>query len=478
MKSYQQYINGEFRDAVSKERFEVINPFTEKVVAMAPKGNAEDAAVALEAATAAQKAWAATPCSERAVYLTKMAEAIRANRVMLAETLAEEQAKVMPLAQVEIDATAAYFDYYAGWSNKYEGEVIQSDRPTENILLYRQPVGVVVGICPWNFPFFVMARKVAPSILTGCTIILKPSSDTPNTTFEFAKLIAGIGLPKGVLNFVSGGGSTLGDALVRSPEVGLITLTGSVETGQRIISATAENITKTSLELGGKAPVIVCADCDMDLTVKAVVASRVIFSGQVCNCAERVYVEAPVYDEFIERMTKAMGEVTYGDPFAKTPHDMSSQINGAQLDKIAAMVDRAKAEGAEVLVGGKRAENQPSGYFYEPTLLADCTQDMEIVRKEIFGPALPVVKVDDFDEAIELSNDCEYGLTSSIFTSNMNKTMRAINELKFGETYVNREHFEAIQGFHAGWRKSGIGGADGKHGLYEYLQTHVAYIQY
>jgi lactaldehyde dehydrogenase/glycolaldehyde dehydrogenase len=209
-----------------------------------------------------------------------------------------------------------------------------------------------------------------------------------------------------------------------------------------------------------------------------VVASRVIFSGQVCNCAERVYVEAPVYDEFIERMTKAMSAVTYGDPFAKTAPDMSSQINGAQLDKIAAMVDRAKAEGAEVLVGGKRAENQPSGYFYEPTLLAGCTQDMEIVRKEIFGPALPVVKVDDFDEAIELSNDCEYGLTSSIFTSNMNKTMRAINELKFGETYVNREHFEAIQGFHAGWRKSGIGGADGKHGLFEYLQTHVAYIQY
>jgi len=478
MKSYQQYINGEFRDAVSKEQFEVINPFTEKVVAMAPKGNAEDAALALEAASAAQKAWAAKPCSERAVYLTKMAEAIRANRVMLAETLAEEQAKVMPLAQVEIDATAAYFDYYAGWSNKYEGEVIQSDRPTENILLYHQPIGVVVGICPWNFPFFVMARKVAPSILTGCTIILKPSSDTPNTTFEFAKLIADIGLPKGVLNFVSGGGSTLGDALVRSPEVGLITLTGSVETGQRIISATAENITKTSLELGGKAPVIVCSDCDMDLTVKAVVASRVIFSGQVCNCAERVYVEAPVYDEFMERMTKAMSDVTYGDPFAKTAPDMSSQINAAQLDKIAAMVDKAKAEGAEVLVGGKRAENQPSGYFYEPTLLAGCTQDMEIIRKEIFGPALPVVKVDGFDEAIELSNDCEYGLTSSIFTSNMNKMMRAINELKFGETYVNREHFEAIQGFHAGWRKSGIGGADGKHGLYEYLQTHVAYIQY
>ncbi len=478
MKVYQQYINGEFRDADSKEQFEVLNPFTEKVIAMAPKGGVEDAALALEAASSSQKSWAAKSCIERAGYLKKMAEIIRANRDMLARTLAEEQAKVLPLAQVEIDATAEYFDYYAGWARKYEGEVIQSDNPKENILLYRQPIGVVVGVCPWNFPFFVMARKVAPSLLTGCTIVLKPSSETPNTTFEFAKLISGIGLPKGVLNFVSGGGSTLGDALVRSPQVGLVTLTGSVETGQRIISASAENITKTSLELGGKAPVIICADCDMDMAVKAVVDSRIIFSGQVCNCAERVYVEAEVYDEFMGKLTNAMKAVTYGDPFADPAPCMSSQINKSQLVKIEEMVAKAKAEGAEVVVGGGRGDDQPTGFFYKPTLLANCTQDMEIVRNEIFGPVLPVVKVANFDEALDLSNDCEFGLTSSVFTTNITKMMRAINELKFGETYVNRSHFEAIQGFHAGWRKSGIGGADGKHGLFEYLQTHVAYIQY
>ena len=478
MKVYQQYISGEFCDAASNERFEVVNPYTQQVVAMAPKGDARDAKAALDAAYTSQKAWARVPCAERAEYLKRMAAVIRANRVMLAETLAEEQAKIMPLAQVEIDATAEYFDYYAGWSRKYEGEVIQSDRPTENILLYRKPIGVVVGICPWNFPFFVMARKVAPSVLTGCSIILKPSSETPNTTFEFAKLIAGIGLPNGVVNFVSGGGSTLGDTLVRSPKVGLVTLTGSVETGQRIITATAENITKTSLELGGKAPAIVCADADIDLAVKCVVDSRVIFSGQVCNCAERVYVEESIYDEFMGKLSKAMAAVTYGDPCADPAPNMSSQINAAQLEKIEAMVEQAKADGVEVLVGGSRAEDQPTGYFYKPTLLANCTQDMEIIRKEVFGPVLPVVKVSDFDQALDYANDCEYGLTSSIFTTSMNKMMRAINELQFGETYVNREHFEAIQGFHAGWRKSGIGGADGKHGLYEYLQTHVSYIQY
>ncbi|MDK2956034.1 MAG: lactaldehyde dehydrogenase / glycolaldehyde dehydrogenase [Desulfovibrionales bacterium] len=478
MKVYQQYINGEFRDAASKEQFEVVNPYTEKVVAMAPKGGAEDAEAALEAADASQKAWAAKPCAERASYLKKMAEIIRKNRMELASVLAEEQAKVMPLALAEIDSTSEYFDYYAGWARKYEGEVIQSDRPTENILLHRQPIGVVVGVCPWNFPFFVMARKVAPSLLTGCTIILKPSSETPNTTFEFAKMIADIGLPKGVLNFVAGGGATLGDTLVRSPKVGLVTLTGSVETGQSILAATAENITKTSLELGGKAPAIICSDADLDLAVKAVIDSRVIFSGQVCNCAERAYVDASIYDEFMDKLVKGMEAVAYGDPFADPAPGMSSQINAEQLSKIESMVEQAKADGAEVLAGGCRAADQPTGFFYKPTVLANCAQDMEIIRKEIFGPVLPVVKVADFDEALDFANDCEYGLTSSIFTNNVAKMMRAINELKFGETYVNREHFEAIQGFHAGWRKSGIGGADGKHGLYEYLQTHVTYIQY
>ncbi|MBG0777738.1 MAG: aldehyde dehydrogenase [Desulfovibrionaceae bacterium] len=477
MKTYRQYIDGGFRDSHSKDLIEVVNPFTEKVVATAANGDAQDAADALEAAQAAQAAWAAKPVIERAGYLKKMADVIRANRVELARTLVEEQAKISALAQVEIDVTAEYFDYYAGWARKYEGEIIESDRAGENILLFRQPIGVIVGICPWNFPFFVMARKVAPSLLTGSTIVLKPSSETPNTTFEFAKLVDTIGLPKGVLNFVSGRGSTLGDALVKSPITGMVTLTGSVEAGEQIIRATAPNITKTSLELGGKAPAIVCADADMDLAVKAVVGSRVIFSGQVCNCAERCYVEASVADEFMAKLGRAMAEVTFGDPFADPNPAMSSQISKEQLEKIEGMVQRAKAAGAEVLVGGERPD-MPTGFFYKPTVLGKCTQDMEIMRKEIFGPVLPVMPFSDLDEAIALANDCEYGLTSSIFTRDINKVMRASNELKFGETYVNREHFEAMQGFHAGWRKSGIGGADGKHGLYEYLQTHVVYIQH
>ena len=382
-----------------------------------------------------------------------------------------------PLAQVEIDLTAEYFDYYAGWARIYEGEIIQSDRPRENILLYRKPIGVVVGICPWNFPFFVMARKVAPSLLVGCTTVIKPSSIAPATVMHFASLLTELDLPAGVVNFVTGGGSTLGEALSSSSMTDMVSLTGSVEAGQRIIAAGAQNITKVSLELGGKAPAIVCADADMDLAVKAVTASRTVFSGQVCNCAERLYVHESVADMFAEKLAAAFAAVRLGNPFDDPAPDMCSQISAEHLEKISGMVKRAEADGAEAVVGGAPADRD-SGYFYTPTLLRNCRQDMEIVRNEVFGPVLPMMTFHDLDEALALANDCDYGLTSSIYTTNVSTAMEAVNRLKFGETYVNRENFEAMQGFHAGWRKSGIGGADGKHGLMEYLQTHVAYIQY
>lgn len=322
-----------------------------------------------------------------------------------------------------------------------------------------------------------MARKVAPALLTGNTIVVKPSSETPATTLEFAKLVAGLDLPAGIVNFISGRGSTLGEKLVRSPITAMVTLTGSVEAGTRIIEGTAANITKCSLELGGKAPAIVCADADLDLAVKAVVASRVIFSGQVCNCAERLYVEESIADEFTAKLVTAMKAVTYDDPFADPAPDMSCQVSLSQLEKIEAKVETARKEGADVLCGGKHPDMK-TGYFYEPTVLGNCKQDFDSVRNEVFGSVLPVLSFSDLDEAIALANDCEYGLTSSIYTANINKAFEAINRLKFGETYVNRENFEAMQGFHAGWQKSGIGGADGKHGLLEYLHTHVAYIQY
>jgi len=478
MKDYKQYINGKFVNSTSTDRIQVINPCTEEIISTIPKGSVIDANLALESAHEAQPKWEALPSIQRAAYLHKMANIIRDNRIFLAETLSKEQAKVIGLAQVEIDVTADYFDYNAGWARRIEGEIIQSDRVNEHIYLHKVPIGVAVGICPWNFPFFVMARKVAASLITGNTCVLKPSSEAPNTIMEFAELIQNIGLPAGVLNFICGSGSLIGNTLSASPLTGIISLTGSVSAGQQVIQASANNITKVSLELGGKAPAIVCSDANLDLAVNAIVSSKVIFSGQVCNCAERVYVQDNIYDKFVEKITAKMKQVKIADALTGVDADMSSLVSKSQVDKVSEMVEFAKKEGAEVIVGGKRPEQFNKGFYYEPTLLTNVTQNMEIIQEEVFGPVLPIMKFGSIEEAIALSNDCQFGLTSSVFTENFNTAMKVSSELKFGETYINREHFEAMQGFHAGWKKSGIGGADGKHGMEEYLHTKVVYAKY
>ncbi|MED4892780.1 MULTISPECIES: aldehyde dehydrogenase [Heyndrickxia] len=476
-KTYQMYIDGEFTDAASKETSQVINPATEEVISEVPKATIEDVRRAIDAAERAQKSWEKCPSSERAKYLTAIAQEIRRNADALARVISEEVGKTLELSTTEVHFTADYIDYMAGWARRYEGEIVPSDRPKENIFVYKAPIGVIAGILPWNFPFLLIARKAAPALITGNTIVIKPSGESPNNALEFAKIIDKIGLPKGVINIVTGSGSTLGDELSRNPKVGMVSLTGSYSAGAAVMRAAADNITKVSLELGGKAPTIVMDDADIDLAVKSVVESRVINTGQVCNCTERVYVQESVADVFISKIVKAMQDVKFGDPLAEEGLDMGPLVSKSALESVDQMVKRAVEGGAKVLTGGKPA-GRDKGYYYEPTVLVNVDNTMEIMREEIFGPVLPIATFKTLDEAIELANDCQYGLTSAIFTSNVDTMMRASNELKFGETYVNRESFEAIQGFHAGWRKSGVGGADGKHGLEEYLQTHVVYVQY
>ena len=471
---YQMYINGEF---ISKsETIPVINPADKKIISYIPKGTKEDVDSAVNAAFEAQKSWEKLPAIQRAGYLKKIAQKIRDNADMLAKTITEEQGKLLGLAFVEVNFTADYIDYMAEWARRYEGEIIQSDRPNENIFLFKLPIGVAAGILPWNFPFFLIARKLAPALLTGNTIVIKPSSDTPNNAFEFAKLVHETDLPKGVFNLVSGSGSEVGNSLAGNEKVGIISFTGSVPIGVKIMETAAKNVTKVSLELGGKAPAIVMADANIDLAVEAIKNSRVINNGQVCNCAERVYVHKSIEKEFTEKLIKAMSAVTYGDPL-KEEVDMGPLINQAAISHVQSLVDSAKEAGATIALGGQLS-SRVDGFYYEPTVITNVKQDMRIIKEEIFGPVLPIVTFETFDEAIEMANDSEFGLTSSIYTQNIDLAMRACKEIKFGETYINRENFEAMQGFHAGWRKSGIGGADGKHGLEEFLQTKVVYLQY
>ncbi|MGQ7744807.1 aldehyde dehydrogenase [Pectobacterium brasiliense] len=472
----RMYINGEFVENRSGKWIDVVNPATEQVISQIPEGSADDAKRAIDAAEAAQPGWEALPAVERGVWLHKIADGIREREAELTDTIIAEGGKTHGLAQTEVLFTADYLDYMAEWARRYEGEIIQSDRPNENIFVFRKAIGVTTGILPWNFPFFLIARKAAPALITGNTIVIKPSEITPNNAVIFAEIIHKIGLPKGVINFVTGYGPTVGQELAANPKVGMVSLTGSVAAGIATMTAAAQNVTKVSLELGGKAPAIVMDDADLDLAVKAIVSSRVINSGQVCNCAERVYVQKGIYDEFIARIKAAMEQVTFGNTAEKKALDMGPLISAAALQRVENKVAKAVSQGAKVLLGGQRESG--TGYFYPPTLLVDVKQDMPIMHEEVFGPVLPVATFDTLEEAIRMANDSEYGLTSSIYTQNINTAMKALKGLKFGETYINRENFEAMQGFHAGWRKSGVGGADGKHGLQEYLQTHVAYLQF
>lgn len=476
MKRYRMFIDGAFVDH-GGAMVPVVNPATEEVVSEAPAGERRHVDAAVDAADRAQKGWAKLAAVERAAHLYEIAAAVRAKVDFLAETLSEEQGKVLSLAKAEVASAADYFDYMGDFARRYEGEIIQSDRRNENILLFKLPIGVAAGILPWNFPFFLIARKMAPALVAGNTIVVKPSSTTPNNAFEFAKIVSETSLPKGVFNLVSGSGREIGNALAGHPKVGIVSFTGSVPGGVAVMKAAADNVTKVSLELGGKAPAIVMGDADLDLAVRAIHASRVINTGQVCNCAERVYVHESVAKAFASKMVAAMKATRYGDPLKDKDLDMGPLVSEDQLRSVEAAVAKAIADGAECLTGGKRA-SLPKGYHYEPTVLSGCRQEWDIMRQEIFGPVLPMTTFATLDEAIEMANDSEYGLTSSIYTKRLDVAMRACNEIRFGETYVNRENFEAMQGFHAGWRKSGIGGADGRHGLEEYLQTHVVYMQY
>lgn len=474
-KDNRNFINGTFAKHASAALLEVLNPATNESLGHIPNSSRADVDSAVEAATEAQAGWERLPAIQRANYLRRISKKVRENKGRLAELITREQGKVLGLAEVEVDFTADYIDYMAEWARRIEGEVITSDRPNETILLFRKAVGVVAGILPWNFPFFLIARKLAPALVAGNTIVIKPSEETPLNAFAFAQLVSECDLPPGVFNLIGGGRET-GSALAGHRGVNLISFTGSVGTGVHIMRAAAENLTRVNLELGGKAPAIVLASADIELAANAVYQSRILNSGQVCNCAERVYVERSILPEFTDRVVALMKSTTYGDPLADRSITMGPLVSAAQLGKVAAAVDLARKEGAQVALGGKVAD-RATGHHYEPTVLVNCSHDMDIMRSETFGPVLPIQAIDSLDEGIRYANDSDYGLTSSIFTNDLNSAMHACRELKFGETYVNRDHFEAMQGFHAGRRKSGIGGADGKHGLYEYMETHVAYLQ-
>jgi lactaldehyde dehydrogenase/glycolaldehyde dehydrogenase len=479
MKNYKMYIDGDWVSATSKDTINVLNPSNEEVVGTIQRGGEHEAKLALEAAEKAQKLWKKIPARKRADYLYAFANAIKESSDYLAELLVKEQGKLLKVAKMEVAVTATFMEYAAEGARRIEGDILPSDNPNEQIWIQKIPRGVVVAITAWNFPLALAGRKLGPALVAGNTVVLKPTSETPLATLELGHIATKVGIPKGVINIVTGPGREMGDALVSNPITKMVTMTGSTPVGQAIARKAAENLTHVQLELGGKAPFIVFEDANIDEAVDAALHSRFDNCGQVCTCNERMYVHEHIYDVFMDKFLAKVNALKMGNPM-EDDTDIGPKVNAAEIENMKHLVEVSVKEGATIATGGNVPNSKPfdKGYWFEPTILVDVSQDMTIVHEESFGPILPVLKFSSFDQVMAYANDCEFGLAAMVFTNNMNTIMKCNDELEFGEIYVNRGHGEQHQGFHNGYKLSGSGGEDGKYGFEQYLEKKTFYVKH
>ena len=479
MKTYQLYINGKWQDAVNGELKNVYSPTNEDLIAKIQDGDEVDAIKALKAAESAHGEWSLLPARKRAEILRRFVSLIRNKRADLANLLVKEQGKLHRVAEMEVDVTCSFIEYACDWSRHLEGNIIPSDNKNEHIYIHKVSRGVVVAITAWNFPLALAARKIGPALVTGNTVVLKPTSETPLATLELADLAKEAGMPDGVLNIVTGSGRKLGDALCRNNITKMITMTGSTPAGQAILNAATETMAHVQLELGGKAPFIVMEDADLEAAAVAALHSRFDNCGQVCTCNERLYVQSSVYDQFMKIFLPMVENLKVGDPM-DADTDIGPKVNKAEVEHMHQLVDESVRQGATIACGGKKPEGDlfEKGFWFKPTILTDVTQEMEIVHEESFGPILPVIKFDDKEQVIRYANDADYGLAAMVFTKDMNYVHQLVNALEAGEVYINRGHGEQHQGFHNGLKLSGTGGEDGRYGIEQYMEKKTFYINY
>ncbi|MDG0843773.1 aldehyde dehydrogenase [Staphylococcus equorum] len=469
------FINNEFIESKSTDTADVINPATEEIIDTISFATASEVNDAVKKSKHAQLEWEKVPEPTRADHVKLLIPLLEQNKDTLAELYVKEQGKTLASAKGEIDKAIQFIDYMTSLSMSNKGEVLQNSRENETILLTKKPVGVTAGIVPWNAPIMVLMRKVIPAIVTGCSVVIKPSEATSLITLKLAELIRESTIPAGLVQILPGKGETVGTQLAQHPDIQLISLTGSMRAGKSVYAESANTVKKVNLELGGNAPALVTANANLDKAVDYIVTARVNNAGQVCTCPERIFVHEAIHDTFINKLKVKMEQLKVGDPF-KEDSDYGAIINQQQLDSIDDKVQDAVRNGANLITGGHKIDG--AGYFYEPTILDKVDPDDSAFKEEIFGPVIPIVTYSEFEDAIEQANDTNAGLSSFIFSEDLKEIMTATERLKFGEVYANCEAEEVVNGFHAGWRESGIGGADGIHGLDEYYNTTVSYIRY
>ena len=466
------FIGGEWVEAASGKTFEVVNPAKAEVLAEVAEGDAADVDRAVAAARRAFDSgdWPAMAPRKRARVLWNMARLLdeRKDEIARVETL--QNGKPVFESGIDVDMTAETFEYYAGWATKIEGETIPLSVPNQFGYTLREPVGVVGAIVPWNFPLNLASWKVAPALAAGCTVVLKPASETPLTALLLAEIGAEAGLPPGALNVLTGGGRTAGEALVKHAGVDKIAFTGSTAVGKRIAGLAAETVKRVSLELGGKSANIVFADADLKLAARGAVGGIFYGKGEVCAAGSRLLVESAAHDELVPAVAAGAGKMTVGDPFEKTTR-IGAIVSEKQMQTVLDYIETGKREGATLVAGGARVEELAPGYFVQPTVFDGVTPEMTIAREEIFGPVLATLTFRDEDEAVAIGNSTIYGLAAAVWSRDVKKALRAAKALKAGTVWINTYNLYDPGLPFGGYKESGFGRERGHYALEEYSQV-------
>ncbi|MEI3605771.1 NAD-dependent succinate-semialdehyde dehydrogenase [Pseudogracilibacillus sp. SE30717A] len=460
------YIDGKWTgNNLSKNA--VHNPATGERIAEVPRGGKAEAMAAVEAAYKAFEEWSDTTAYERAALLKKYYGLIIDHEDELAELMTKEMGKPLKEARGEVHYAANYIEWYAEQAKRIYGETIPTHDKNKRLQVWKKPVGVVAAITPWNFPAAMLTRKMGPALAAGCTVVIKPSSDTPLTAIKLVELAEEAGFPKGVINIVIGSSSEIGDVFLSDSRVRKVTFTGSTEVGKILMKQGADTIKKLSLELGGHAPIIVLNDADIDKTVQGVVASKFRNAGQTCVCGNRIYVQSGIYEQFIDAFATRVKELKVGNGMEEGV-DIGPLINQAGVEKVAQHVEDAVKHGATIVVGGEQPKEK--GNYYKPTIIKDANEEMLMMREETFGPLAPVQKFETIEEAIRLANDTPYGLAAYVFTENLSLGTNIIEKLDYGIIGWNDGAPSAVQAPFGGMKESGLGREGGQQGIDDFLE--------
>ena len=463
----QVYINGEWQAADQNQSFAVTNPATGALIAQVPSVSAKQVEQAVEAAATALQSWKLTTAKERSLLLKKWYQLIMDNQEDLATILSTEQGKSMTESRGEIAYGASFIEWFAEEAKRSYGDVIPHDKHGRRLVVVRQPVGVVAAITPWNFPNAMITRKVGPALAAGCTVIIKPASETPLSALALVALAELAGIPKGVVNVVTGNAREIGGVLTSHPLVRKVSFTGSTQIGKLLMQQCSDSMKKVSMELGGNAPFIVFDDADLDRAVEGALASKFRNSGQTCVCTNRFLVQAKVHDAFVEKLATAVAKLKVADAFTAGA-EQGPLINEKAVEKIQQQITDATAKGAKIVLGGQR--HALGHTFFEPTVLVDVTPDMLVAKDETFGPLAPVFKFNSEAEAIHMANDTEFGLASYLYTESLSRAWRVGEALEYGMVGINEGIISTEVAPFGGIKESGCGREGSKYGIEDYQE--------